>query len=77
MSTHMMHGNDSLYFNYGDDARGEIITDNQNNVYVGTCTFSTDFPVTSSAFQPNPGGKRKESSLSWIIICRILYGAHI
>jgi hypothetical protein len=28
-------GNDSLYANYGDGARGELITDDKNNIYVG------------------------------------------
>ncbi|MFA7132950.1 MAG: hypothetical protein WC108_06595, partial [Bacteroidales bacterium] len=43
-------GNDSLYNNYGDGARGELITDNLNNIYVGTCTFSSDFPTTGNSF---------------------------
>ena len=58
-NNNIMFGNDSLYYNYGDEARGEIITDDQNNVYVGSCTFSTDFPVTSSAFQPTSAGKEE------------------
>ena len=41
-----MCGNDSLYSNYGDGARGEIITDDLNNVYIGSTSFSMDFPVT-------------------------------
>ena len=53
---YMMEGNDSLFYNYGDDARGEIITDNLNNVYIGSCTFSSDFPVTCNSFQPQSGG---------------------
>lgn len=48
-------GNDSLYLNYGDGARGELITDDRNNIYVGTCTFSSDFPLVMP-FQPNYGG---------------------
>ena len=51
-------GNDSLYCNYGDGARGELITDDLNNIYVGTCTFSYNFPTTSGCFQPNYGGKQ-------------------
>lgn len=50
-NTIVMAGNDSLYFNYGDGARGEIITDNQNNVYVGTTTCSPNFPVTPNCIQ--------------------------
>ena len=47
----MMQGNDSLYFNYGDGVRGELITDDLNNVYVGTTTMSNDFPTTEGALQ--------------------------
>ncbi len=51
-------GNDSLYANYGDGARGELITDDRNNIYVGSSTFSEDFPVTPNAFQSvNNGGQ--------------------
>ncbi|MDD2530472.1 MAG: gliding motility-associated C-terminal domain-containing protein [Bacteroidales bacterium] len=51
-------GNDSLYSNYGDGARGELITDDMNNVYVGSCTFSNDFPTTPNSFNPNYIGKQ-------------------
>ena len=54
----VMGGNDSLYFNYGDGARGELITDNLNNIYVGSTTFSPDFPVTSGCVQPTLGGRQ-------------------
>lgn len=49
----VMQGNDSLYHNYGDGARGELITDNQGNVYVGSTTMSSDFPTTTGCIQPN------------------------
>ncbi len=45
-----------LSFNYADGARGEIMTDKSNNVYVASTTHSTDFPVTSGAFQTISGG---------------------
>ncbi|MBP1645942.1 MAG: domain containing protein [Bacteroidetes bacterium] len=51
-------GNDSLYSNYGDGARGEIITDDMSNIYVGSCTFSQDFPTTPNSFNPNYIGKQ-------------------
>ena len=50
-------GTDSLYYNYGDGARGEIITDDLNNVYIGTTTFSTDFPIVNG-IQSTNGGKQ-------------------
>ena len=52
----VMLGNDSLYYNYGDGARGELITDDLNNVYVASCTFSSNFPTTPGSFQPTAGG---------------------
>ena len=73
-------GNDSLYYNYGDCARGELITDSVNNVYVGSCTFSTDFPTTANAFQTtNHGGQEAvvfkfDHSLSSLIFSTYLGG---
>ena len=40
----------TLRRNYADEARGEIIIDDQSNVYVASCTQSQDFPVTANAF---------------------------
>ena len=50
----LMLGNDSLYFNYGDGARGELITDDLNNVYIGSTTFSSNFPTTPGSCFPLP-----------------------
>ena len=36
-----------------------MITDDQNNVYVGTTTFSSNFPVTPNAFQTTFGGNQE------------------
>ena len=36
-----------LKFNYGDEFRGEINLDANNDVYIATCTKSADFPVTA------------------------------
>ena len=54
----VFNGNDSLYYNYGDGARGEIMTDDLNNVYVGSTTFSTDFPTTAGGVHPQPCGRQ-------------------
>lgn len=52
-----MHGSDSLYYNYGDGARGEIITDPKNNIYIGSNTFSSDFSTgILNGYQQNHGG---------------------
>jgi gliding motility-associated-like protein len=38
-------------YNYGDDLRGEITLDKNDNVYIATVSFSADFPVTANAPQ--------------------------
>jgi len=45
-----------LSHNYADGARGEINIDKNNNIYIASTTASTDFPVSSNAFQPVYGG---------------------
>jgi gliding motility-associated-like protein len=44
-------GPSSLFQNYGDDARSEVITDGAGNVYLASCTRSADFPTTPGVFQ--------------------------
>lgn len=39
--------------NYGDEFRGEIIIDSQGNAYVASMSSSSNFPVTSGAFDTN------------------------
>jgi gliding motility-associated-like protein len=51
-------GPNSLFQNYGDDARSEVITDRFGNIYLASCTNSTDFPVTPGAFQTTLKGKQ-------------------
>ncbi len=46
----------ALQANYGDDARGEIILDDQSNCYIAACTRSTNFPTTPTAYQRTKGG---------------------
>ena len=47
---------DTLRYNYADEIRGEIEIDQNNNIYVGTCTQSVDFPVSTNAYQTTYGG---------------------
>lgn len=44
--------------NYGDDARSEVIFDNQGNIILASVTQSIDFPTTPGAFQRNHGAAR-------------------
>jgi len=48
----------SLYKNYGDDVRGEIILDVFGNIYVATTTGSTDIPRIRAQFNTYNGGLR-------------------
>ncbi|GEO10317.1 hypothetical protein SAE01_28130 [Segetibacter aerophilus] len=50
------YGTESLRRNYGDDARSEVILDNSGNVLLASNTQSSDFPVSSNAFQTTFGG---------------------
>ncbi len=53
-----MEGNGALYYNYADGARGEIITDLKSDIFVGTTTFSKNFPVVNG-FQLSPKGEQE------------------
>ena len=46
----------NLKRNYGDQNRGEVNIDNNNNIYVASCTMSSDFPVSNGAAQRTFGG---------------------
>ncbi|CAN5427568.1 hypothetical protein BH09BAC5_BH09BAC5_02510 [soil metagenome] len=46
----------SLKYNYGDDGRSDINTDNAGNCYIVSNTQSSNFPVTPGAFQTTFGG---------------------
>lgn len=46
-----------LGFNYGDLYRGEIIVDDDDQIFVASVSRSDDFPVTSSAVQKKRNGK--------------------
>lgn len=50
-------GCSSLLYNYGDNARSEVVLDGANNVYVAASTKSDNFP-TLNAFQNTLGGKQ-------------------
>lgn len=49
-----------LNFNYGDNLRGEVLTDSNNDIYVISTTRSTDFP-TVNAFQNAHGGGSQDA----------------
>ena len=51
-----------LKYNYADDSRGEIITDNNGNSYISTSTQSSDFP-TLNAVQNTFGGGLQDACI--------------
>ncbi len=46
---------DPVVRNYGDELRGEVIVDAQNNVYIASCSRSANFPVVNPAQATNRG----------------------
>lgn len=48
--------NNSLSSNYGDPARGEVVIDALNNIYVTGCSSSNNFPVTAGAYDASYNG---------------------
>lgn len=69
-----------LKYNYADDARGEVFLDANNNIYIASCTRSSNLPTTSGTFQPTIGGKedacvaRFNSNLSALTAATFLGG---
>jgi len=56
LSSTFIGGNDTdglntntLHYNYGDQFRGEIILDNNQNVYIASTTASSNFPVVTAS----------------------------
>ena len=45
-----------LKYNYGDESRGEIMLDDNGDVYVASCSWGTDFPTTAGVVQGTSGG---------------------
>lgn len=50
------YGYGHLKYNYGDDARSEVLVDNANNIYVAGSTQSTNFPTTPTAIATTLAG---------------------
>jgi gliding motility-associated-like protein len=49
---------DTLRYNYADEIRGEIDIDQNNNIYIATCTNSPDFPIVGNSYQKEYAGGR-------------------
>lgn len=53
-----LHAAQTINRNYGDDARSEVIVDNSGNIYLASCTKSSNAKITTGVFQPATGGKQ-------------------
>jgi len=53
----------SLKYNYGDDGRSDVLTDNAGNCYVASATQSSNFPVTPGAYQRVFGGGTQDGCI--------------
>lgn len=73
--------NGTTAYNYGDHARGDVSVDDAGNIFIVSCTYSSDLPSTPGVFQPAPGGgedgfvARCNSDLSALIWCSYLGGS--
>lgn len=68
----------SLMRNYGDDARSEVVLDGAQNIYVASCTQSTDFPATAGSFQQVKSGLQDGLILKFnASLTSMLFASHI
>jgi len=70
----------TLRYNYGDQFRGDIVLDGNNNVYVASQTFSADFPISGGSQPALAGGQdavvfKMNSSLSNLMWSTFLGGS--
>lgn len=57
------NGASSLQQNYGDDGRSEVLLDGAGNIYVASCSRSSNFPTTPGSYQPIFGGGSQDGVL--------------
>ena len=59
------YGTESIRRNYGDDARSEVVLDSSGNIYLVSCTQSTDFPTTipfqAQSGSTNTAGRKQDA----------------
>gem|GEM_PF-510779 len=69
----------SLAKNYGDQARGEIIVDAADNIYLASTTQSFDLTVTPGAFQTTPSGGTQDGFVMKLTpdLTQIVWGSYI
>lgn len=72
--------NTAIQRNYGDGSRGEVVVDDQNNIYIATTTFSSDYPLVNSNVGGNSGNcdaaLTKLNSNASSVIWSTMYGGN-
>lgn len=71
----------NLKYNYGDDARSEVLVDNAGNIYMAGSSHSTNFPLMNATQASNGGGQdgvvvKLNSTLSTLIWSTYLGGSN-
>lgn len=72
----------NLHYNYGDQFRGEVIVNEQNEIFVASCTRSLNFPVTGGAIQNALNGThdacifKLNPNCSQLLFCTYLGGSN-
>ncbi len=61
----------SIDRNYGDDARSEVIIDGAGNIYMASCTQSTDFPVTAVSAQKTVAGDPSKGRVQDAVVLKL------
>jgi len=64
-------GAESIDRNYGDDARSEVILDNDGNVLFASCTQSANFPVTAVSGQTTLGGANAKNRSQDAVVLKL------
>jgi len=71
-----------LKYNYADEVRGEIILDENDNVYIASCTFSKNLPITANAVQKVKNDKPGVTATDGLVakfdgnLSALLYGTY-
>lgn len=50
--------NESFAYNYSDEVRGEVVVDDNDDIYITTSTWSTNFPTTAGSYSTTNSGNQ-------------------
>ncbi|MBP6313531.1 MAG: gliding motility-associated C-terminal domain-containing protein [Flavobacteriales bacterium] len=69
----------ALKFNYADEVRGEVLLNSVNDVWIVSCTESSDMPMTTEAAQPGFAGGSHDGYVARLSpnLDQLLYASYI